>query len=104
MLFHVLYKNTINQNEYISSSCFCVFQWCKNPFQFRAYEDIHLVDLKFKLNTLLQYPENRRIVKLEYLSPLIDDEGKIWFTKLKRNTDKKLRVIWSTFYCYSKMV
>lgn len=41
------------------------------------------------------------VVKLEFRSPSIDNEGKIQFTMLKLKTNGDLKVMWSTFYRYS---
>lgn len=60
-----------------------------------------IVDLKTKLNTLLRYPENRRVVKLMYRSSSLDSEGKIHFTNFERKTNKDLQVMWITFYIYT---
>lgn len=80
---------------------FVYFNGAKPLLQFMVSEDTPLVDLKFKLNTLLQYLKNQRVVKLEYHSPWIDDEGKIWFTKLEVKTNEDLNVTCSIFYRYS---
>lgn len=71
------------------------------PHLFMLSEDMFLVDLKFKLNTLLRYPKNRRIVKHGYRSTSIDNERKIRPTMLELKTDNGLKSMWSTFYNYS---
>lgn len=80
---------------------FVYLNGAKHLLQFRVSEDITLIDMKFKLNTRLRNPENQRVIKLEYHSPLIDDERKIWFTKLELKMDEDLKVMKITFYRYS---
>lgn len=95
----LIYKKT-SMNPY-PHLAFVYFNDANPPFQFRVYEDILLFDLKSKLNTLLRYPENWRVVKLQYCLPLIDNEMEIQFTMFELKSDDDLKVIWSTFYHYS---
>ncbi|CAK8574089.1 unnamed protein product [Lathyrus sativus] len=80
---------------------FVYFNDASPPLKFRVSRDILFVDLKSKLNTLVQYPENWRNVKLEYCSLSFNNEGKIQFTMLKLKTNEDLKVMWSTFFYYS---
>lgn len=59
-----------------------------------------LIDMKFILENLLLYSYNQRVVKLEYRSSSIDNEGKIQLNKFELKTNEDLRVTWSTFHCY----
>ncbi|XP_058726385.1 uncharacterized protein LOC131597728 [Vicia villosa] len=69
-------------------------------FQFRFSRDTPFAELIPTLNSLLQYPENRKVVKLEYRSPSLDDEGDVQLTPLEVKNDEDLAVLWSTFVRY----
>ena len=71
------------------------------PFHFRFSQDTPYVELITILNSLLQYPENRKVVKLEYRSPSLDTEGKVKFTPFELKNDDNLEVMWSIFQRYS---
>ncbi|XP_058775724.1 mannan endo-1,4-beta-mannosidase 7-like [Vicia villosa] len=49
-------------------------------FQFRFSHDTPSAELIPTLNSLLQYPKNRKVVKLEYRSPSLDAEENVKFT------------------------
>lgn len=66
---------------------FVYFNEAKSSFQLRICKDIFFINLKIKLNTLLRYPKNQRVVELKYHSPSIDNEEKIGFTMLESKTD-----------------
>src|SRR3954471_4247779 len=66
-------------------------------FQFRFSRDTPFAELIPSLNTLLRYPENRKVVKLEYRSPSLNDEGHIKFTPFEIKNDEDLAVLWTTF-------
>ncbi|XP_058774717.1 uncharacterized protein LOC131648989 [Vicia villosa] len=70
-------------------------------FQFRFSHDTLFAKLISSLNSLLQYPENRKVVKLEYRSPSLDDEGDVQFTPFDVKNDEDLAVIWITFDRFS---
>lgn len=46
-------------------------------------------------------PESRRVIKLEYRSSSLDNEGKIQFTNFELKTNEDLQVMWSIFYRYA---
>ena len=71
------------------------------PFQFRFSRDTPFAELIPSLNTLLHYPENRKVVKLEYRSPSLNDEGGIKFTPFEIKNDEDLAVLWTTFDRFS---
>src|SRR3954464_1203612 len=71
------------------------------PFQIRFSCDTPFAELITSLNTLLQYPENQKVVKLEYRSPSLNDEGDIEFTPFKIKNDEDLAVLWTTFDRFS---
>lgn len=50
---------------------------------FRLTEDTLLTVLKFKLYNLLHHTENRKVLKIEYFSPSIINEGHVKFTTLR---------------------
>ena len=58
---------------------FVYYNSVMSPLQFRFYEDTTFVELITILNSLLQYPENQKVVKLEYRSPSLDIEEKVKF-------------------------
>ncbi|XP_058725795.1 uncharacterized protein LOC131597098 [Vicia villosa] len=77
------------------------FNGAKPPLQFRFSEDTLFTESSTALNSLLQYPENQKLVKLEYRSPSLDTEGNVQFTQFALMTDVDLKVMWSTFRQYS---
>ncbi|XP_058772016.1 uncharacterized protein LOC131645829 [Vicia villosa] len=80
---------------------FVYFNGVKPPLQFRFSEGTHLAELISILNSILQYPENRKVVKLEYRSPSSDPEGKVQFTQFVLKTIDDLKVMWRAFRQYS---
>src|SRR4051812_49163743 len=70
-------------------------------FQFRFSRDTPFADLITSLNTLLQYPENQKVVKLEYRSPSLNDDGDVEFTPFEVKNDEDLAVLWATFDRFS---
>lgn len=65
---------------------------------FKLTDFISLKDIKDEIHYLLPYRDKRRIVKLEYHSPSIDNEGKIEFNKFKLKTQVDVRVMWDTYF------
>lgn len=63
-------------------------------------KDTHIVVLKFKLDNILYHIDNKKVVKIEYHSPSIDNEGKIWFSKFELKMDGDLKLMWSTYHRY----
>lgn len=53
------------------------------------------------LNSLLQYLENQKVAKLEYLLPSLDTKGNVKFTLFELKNDDNLRVMKGTFERYS---
>lgn len=80
---------------------FVYFNGAKLSFQFRVTKDTPLSDLISKLNTLLRYSKNRRVVKFEYRSSSFDSKGKMHFTNFELKTNEDLNIKWSTFHCYA---
>ncbi|XP_058776582.1 uncharacterized protein LOC131650896 [Vicia villosa] len=80
---------------------FVYFNGAKPPLQFRFSEDTPLAELITILNSLLQYPKNRKVVKLEYRLPSLDADIKVQFTQFALKTDDDLKILWSTFRRYS---
>ena len=80
---------------------FVYFSGEMSPLQFRFSQDTPLDELITILNSLLQYPENRKVVKLEYRSPSLDTEGKVKFTPFELKNDDDLEVMWETFQQYA---
>lgn len=97
MVSHSIFFTRIKMATY-SHLAFVYLNDGKLSLQFWVCEDILLVNVKIKLNTLLRYPENYKVVKLEYHSPLIDNKRKIHFIMLELKIDDDLKVMWSTFY------
>lgn len=77
---HVLLKKHFKMNQYWYIA-FVYFNCMKPLFQFRAKNNTPLTDLKTKLENLLHYTNNLRVVKIEYCSPAVDDEWKTKFNK-----------------------
>ncbi|XP_058761212.1 uncharacterized protein LOC131634558 [Vicia villosa] len=71
------------------------------PLQFRFLRDTPFAELIPTLNSLLQYLENQKVVKLEYRSPSFDDEGNVKFTPFEIKNDDDLKIMWTTFQRYS---
>src|SRR4051812_46835972 len=71
------------------------------PFQFRFSRDTPFADLITSLNTLLQYPENLKVVKFEYRSPSLNDDEDVEFTPFEIKNDEDLAVLWTTFDRFS---
>lgn len=67
----------IPRNVSIWHLTFIYFNNMSPSFEFRVIEDIPLVVLKSKLDNLLCYPNNRKVVKIEYHSPLIDNQERL---------------------------
>ncbi|XP_058753434.1 uncharacterized protein LOC131626614 [Vicia villosa] len=80
---------------------FVYFNGAKPPLQFRFSEDTHFTELITILNSLLQYPKIRKLVKLEYRSPSLETEGNVQFTQFALKKDDDLKVMFSTFCQYS---
>ncbi|XP_050916349.1 protein FAR1-RELATED SEQUENCE 6-like [Lathyrus oleraceus] len=55
--------------------------------------------LKYEVNYLLPYRDNKKIVKFKYRSPSIDNEWKIEFNNFELKTGADVRVIWNI--CFS---
>src|SRR4051812_17883189 len=68
--------------------------------QFRFSYDTPFVELILALNSLLQYPKNHKVIKLQYRSPLLDTEGKVKFIPFELKNDDDLEVMWTTFQQY----
>lgn len=46
------------------------------------------------------HTDNRRVIKIKYHLPSIDNEGKIRFGKFEMKSDENLKVMWSTNHRY----
>lgn len=86
----------MNMNWHVA---YVYYNGTKPSIKFKFTEYTPLVDLNFILENLLEYSDNRRIVKLEYRSSSIDNERNIQF-KTELKTDADLRVMWNTFNRY----
>lgn len=53
------------------------------------------------VDNLLYYLDNQSLVKIEYHSPLIDNQGKIEFNKFELKSYEDLWVMYNTFHCYT---
>ena len=79
---------------------FVYFNGVKVSLEFKVTEHTSLVDLKYILENLFEYSNNRKVVKLKYSSPSIDNDRKIQRNSLKLKTNEDLRVMWSIFHCF----
>lgn len=70
---------------------FVYFNRVKSPVDFRLTNGTSLDVLKSKLDYLLHHTENRKVVKIEYYSPSIDNEGNIRFSKFELKIDEDLK-------------
>lgn len=70
----------------------------KPPVSFRLIEDTPLDVLKFQLDNFVHHTDYRKVVKIDYRSPSIDNEGKIRFSKFERKTNEDLKVMWNTYH------
>lgn len=73
------------------------FNDVKSFVDFRFIEDTTLDVLKIKLDNLLYHTDKRKVVKIEYNFPSIDNEEKIWFSKVKLKTNEDM---WTTYHRY----
>lgn len=78
----------ISQYAYLA---FAYFNGENHPLKFRFLEITHIVDLKFILENI--YPDNRRVVKIYYRPPSIDNKEKIQLNKFKLKTDEDLTIM-----------
>lgn len=97
---HMLLTKTLSMPQFWHIAFVC-FNCMSPPFEFMSTKDTLLVDLKFKLDNLLCYPDNRMMVKIECRLPSIDSEGNVKFNKFQLKTSENLRVMWSTFLRYA---
>lgn len=95
----MLLTKTPQKSQY-SYLTFVYFNGETTNLKFRFAKIIRLVDLKFTLDNLLWYPNYRRVVKLHYCLPSIDNEKDIYFNKFELKMDEDLTVIWNTFHRY----
>lgn len=79
---------------------FVYFIDMKAPVDFRMAKDTSLAVLKYKLDNLLHHANIRKVGKIKYHSPSIDNEGIIRLSKFKLKKNKDLKVIWSTYHSY----
>lgn len=71
---------------------------------FKLTDFTSLEDIKYEIHYLLPYGDKWRIVKLEYHSPLMVNEGKIEFNKFELKTQAGARVVWNTYFRYETKV
>ena len=64
----------------------------RHLIEFRVTKNTHHFDLKSKLDNILRYPDNQKVVKLNYRSPLIDNEGNMHFNMFELKAVEDLRV------------
>lgn len=80
------------------------FNIAKHTIEFKFNEYTTIVDLNFILENLLPYFDNQKIVKLEYRSPSINNEGKIVFSNFEPKAGANVRVMWNIiFLLWNKM-
>src|ERR1043165_3712754 len=72
---------------------FVYFTAARAPVQLRLSQNTPYDELITTLHSLLQYPDNRKVVKLEYHSPSLDAEGKVKFTLFQLKNDDDLEVM-----------
>lgn len=71
---------------------------------FKLTDFTSLKDIKEEIHHLLPYRDNQNIVKFNYCSPLIDNEGNIEFSKFKLKTQADVRAMWDTFFGFEEKV
>lgn len=76
------------------------FNGVKPSYDFRLVEETPLDVLKSKLNNLVHHTNNRKVVKIEYHSPLIDNKENISFNKFELKTNEDLKVMWNIYHRY----
>lgn len=96
---YVISKITHRVFQY-SYLIFFYFNDDRLSLEFRFIEITCLVDLKFTIENLLCYPDNRRVVTLYYHSSLIDNKENIQLNKFELKMDDDLTIMWSAFYHY----
>lgn len=94
----LLLKHAIMKNIGLSD---LYFNGMRLPLQFRVTNGTTLVDLKFKLKNLLQCPNHRRVVKIEYHLPFIDNKENMNFGQYELKIDENLRNMLKIFHCYA---
>ena len=77
---------------------FMYFNGMKPLVDFRLTERTPLVVLKSKVDNILHYPYNIRVVKIEYQLPSIDSKGNMKFNNFELKRDEDLRFMWSTYH------
>ncbi|XP_058726905.1 uncharacterized protein LOC131598306 [Vicia villosa] len=77
----------LGDNQYVSS-----FRTCEDKFTVLAQHAIREVDTDIQLSLAI-YPKNRKVVKLEYRSPSLDDDEDIQFTQFEVKNDEDLETI-----------
>lgn len=90
LVFHTkTYYTRMNINWHIT---YVYFNDANPSIEFKFNEYTPLVDLKYILHNLLSYRDNRKIMKVEYRSPSINNEWNIKFInfELKTNADARL--------------
>lgn len=65
---------------------------------FKLTEYTSLADIKDEIHYFLSYGDNRRIVKLEYRSPSINNEEKIEFNNFEPKIN--VRAMWNIFFYF----
>ena len=91
----------INIHWYVTDVSFSDFtlEWT-----FKLTNSTSLEDIKDEIHYLLPYRDKQRIVKLEYRSPSIDNEGKIELNKFKLKTQANVRAMWDTYFCFKTKI
>lgn len=70
------------------------------PLEFRTVKNTTLIDLKSKLENLLNHKGKQRVIMIDYHSSTVDVDEKIRFIKFELETEEDVRAIWSTFHRY----
>lgn len=68
------------------------------PFEFMEVQNTILVDMEYKLESLLNHNDNQRVIKIDYCSRMINVVKKIWFNKFELKAGEDVRTMWSTFH------
>ena len=75
----------------------------KTPRRTFKLNDLTLLDdIKDEIHYLLPYGDKRKVVKLEYRSPSVDNEGNVVFNKVELKNQDDVMAMWRTFFGFEE--
>lgn len=98
LLSHVSYKTHYTRMNINLHVTYVYFNGAKSSIEFKFNDYNIFIDMKYILQNLLTYGDNRKIVKLEYYSPWIENKRKTEFRNFKLKMGAYVRATWNTFF------